>query len=76
MIKVQILGYASDAELSPVEAARLLKTTKSTLANARMFGRGAKFIRTKRGIRYRVSDIATYLESMPWARTCIQRRAA
>lgn len=50
-----------DELLTPEQVAKYRGTTTATLAQERHHGRGPKFIRDGRRIRYRASDIAAYL---------------
>jgi excisionase family DNA binding protein len=47
--------------LTPSEAASYLRTSKSTLAKRRMKGSGPVFVRIGRAVRYRLSDLDTWI---------------
>ena len=46
---------------TPPEAAEYLRTSVSTLAKLRVYGGGPEFTRIGRAIRYRRTDIDTYM---------------
>ena len=48
--------------LNPHEAAAALRLSQHTLKKLRVSGRGPKFIRANRSIRYRQSDIEEWLD--------------
>jgi excisionase family DNA binding protein len=48
--------------LTPSEAASYLRTSKSTLAKRRMQGSGPPFVRIGRAVRYRLSDLDTWMD--------------
>jgi predicted DNA-binding transcriptional regulator AlpA len=45
------------------EVAKMLKRSPGTLRNDRMRGRGPKFVKLGRQIRYRLEDVMAYIES-------------
>ena len=47
--------------LTPPEAANYLRSSVSTLAKLRVYGGGPEFTRIGRAIRYRRTDIDTYM---------------
>ena len=47
--------------LTPRELAQRWKTSLQSLANRRSAGKGPRFIRIGRSIRYRLSDVEEYL---------------
>jgi excisionase family DNA binding protein len=47
--------------LTPIEAARYLRSSKSTLAKLRVYGGGPTFCRLGRAIRYRQSDLDEFM---------------
>lgn len=49
--------------LRPADAAALLKVSQQTLANWRWRGEGPAFVRLGRLVRYRASDLATWIET-------------
>jgi excisionase family DNA binding protein len=51
----------SETYLTPPEAARYLRSSVSTLAKLRVYGGGPEFTRIGRAIRYRRTDIDTYM---------------
>lgn len=53
----------SSDELTPVEAAPILKASTSTLARWRSKGKGPKFMDREGRIFYRMQDILEYKES-------------
>jgi predicted DNA-binding transcriptional regulator AlpA len=53
----------TDTLLTPEEVAQRLRSTENYLAQLRFRGRGPKFIRHDRLIRYRESDVDAWLES-------------
>lgn len=55
--------------VSPDEAARRLGVEASTLANMRWSGRGPRFVKIGARVRYRLSDLAEYLDRQTRAST-------
>jgi excisionase family DNA binding protein len=53
---------SSEKYLKPSEAAELLRSSKSTLAKLRLSGAGPNFVRIRRAIRYRQSDLDRWME--------------
>jgi len=49
--------------LKPREAAEYLRSSTSTLAKARMHKRGPHFVRIGRAVRYRQSDLDTWMSA-------------
>ena len=49
--------------ISPAEAAQKLGVEASTLANWRWAGRGPRYIRVGSRVRYRLADVASWLDS-------------
>lgn len=47
--------------LTPEEAGHILKISPGTLTNWRVQGRGPRFVRTGRRIRYTRNDLAAYV---------------
>jgi excisionase family DNA binding protein len=55
--------------VGPEEAAKRLGVTARTLANWRWQGRGPRFVRVGRKIRFRLSDLAAWLDTQTRAST-------
>lgn len=55
--------------LNPQELADRLGTKPTVLAQWRYLGRGPKFIKTGRSIRYRASDIEAWLDAQTQTQT-------
>ena len=51
----------ADHLLTVGEAADLLKISKSSLDKWRVWGRGPRFIKVERRVRYRPADLAAYI---------------
>ena len=49
--------------VSPADAATRIGVTPGTLANMRWSGRGPRFIKVGSRVRYRLADIAQYLDA-------------
>lgn len=47
--------------LKPIEAAEVLRSSRSTLAKLRLSGAGPTFVRIGRAIRYRQSDLDRWM---------------
>jgi excisionase family DNA binding protein len=56
--------------VSPAEAARRLGLKEGTLANWRWQRRGPRFLRVGRRVRYRLADIAAWIEAQTRTTTC------
>ena len=54
---------ARTTTISPKEAATLLGLHDATLANWRWQGRGPCFVRVGRRVRYRLTDLAVWMDS-------------
>ncbi len=48
--------------IAPLEAAKRLGLQESTLANLRWSGKGPRFVKVGGRVRYRLSDLATWLD--------------
>jgi excisionase family DNA binding protein len=53
----------TETYFTPREAAEYLRSSTSTLAKARMRGRGPVFFRIGRAIRYRQSDLDSWMSA-------------
>ncbi|GFO62002.1 hypothetical protein GMST_43270 [Geomonas silvestris] len=53
-----------DRLLDTLEAAKLLATAEQTLRIWRVQGKGPKFVKLGRAVRYRESDIAAFIKSL------------
>jgi hypothetical protein len=51
--------------LTETEYAGLVKRSVKTIRKDRLFGRGPRFLKLGRSVRYKPSDIAMYLDSCP-----------
>jgi hypothetical protein len=51
--------------LTEDDYARLVKRSVKTVRKDRLFGRGPKFLKLGRSVRYRPEDIARYLAACP-----------
>ena len=60
--------------VSPDEAAKRLGVTRETLANWRWRGDGPRYLRVGRRVRYRLGDLAEYLDEQ--TRTSTSDRGA
>lgn len=58
-----------DELLTPAEVAEWFKTTEKKLANDRYLGRGPRFIKVGKFVRYRRSDCTAYLDENQYTRT-------
>ncbi|MDF2155303.1 helix-turn-helix domain-containing protein [Vibrio sp. CAU 1672] len=47
--------------LTPAQLAELLQVTEKTLANQRFQGRGIPFVKIEKAVRYRYTDVESYL---------------
>lgn len=61
-----------DELLTPEQVADWFQTSPSTLRNDRYLGRGPKFIKIGRQVRYRRSDVIDFIESNTHTRTDIK----
>lgn len=61
-----------DELMTPEQLAEYLQVSPGTLANDRYLGRGPKFIRIGRQIRYRRADILAYLDENQFTRTDVR----
>lgn len=55
-------AFPSEALLTPIEAARLLRVSLSWLAKARLRGDGPRFVKIGRSVRYPESSIREYIK--------------
>jgi predicted DNA-binding transcriptional regulator AlpA len=51
-----------DTLITPQELAENLGTTVGTLSQWRYLGKGPKFVKTGRSIRYRVADVTVWMQ--------------
>ncbi|MEW2010754.1 DNA-binding protein [Microbacterium sp. NPDC078814] len=58
-----------DELLTPEEVAEWFKTSTKMLANDRYLGRGPRFIKVGKYVRYRVADCKAYLDANQYTRT-------
>ena len=65
-----------DRLLSDREVAQLIGRARSTLQKDRVAGRGIPYITIGRQVRYRESDVAAYLATLPTRRSTSEADAA
>lgn len=58
-----LVAFTLDELLTPEQVAEYRKTSVAVLAQERHHGRGPRYVRDGRRIRYRASDLAAYLEA-------------
>ncbi len=58
-----------DELLTPEQVAEWFKTTTKSLANDRYLGRGPRFVKLGRFVRYRLVDCQAYLDENQYTRT-------
>ena len=54
---------ARSTTVSPAETAERIGVTQATLSNMRWEGRGPRFLKVGSKVRYRLSEIAAYLDT-------------
>jgi hypothetical protein len=54
--------HGEDSLLTAVETADILRVPENTLAKWRCLGSGPRFIKVGANVRYRASDVTTYLD--------------
>jgi predicted DNA-binding transcriptional regulator AlpA len=62
--------------LSDKDVERITGRARSTLQKDRLVGRGIRFVRIGRLVRYRQSDVATYLDALPTRRSTSEQEAS
>ena len=62
--------------LSDKDVERITGRARSTLQKDRLVGRGIRFVRIGRLVRYRQSDVATYLDALPTRRSTSESATA